>query len=114
MVSVRFTNVHDVLVEIPPDKRAAEQGPVSRTTLEEHPSGAKARIISWAFSARLKSCPDTERIDETRSTTSKLGFGSASPRLHPGSQYAAAYRKQDKEKTTPHQTRSLKAGVPFR
>jgi hypothetical protein len=39
-------------------KQAAEKGPNWGRFSEEHPAGAKALLILWALSARLKSCPD--------------------------------------------------------
>jgi ribonuclease R len=39
---------------------AAKQGRIQGETPEKHPSGAKAQIDSSAFTARLKSCPDTD------------------------------------------------------
>jgi hypothetical protein len=38
---------------------------------KSYPSGAKARIDFATFAARLKSCPDTKRIYETRYKTTK-------------------------------------------
>ena len=32
----------------------------------EHPAGAEAQVVFQALSARLKSCPDTKRVYETR------------------------------------------------
>jgi len=38
-------------------------------TPEKHPSGPKGRVNFAAFTARLKSCPDTKQTVETRSTS---------------------------------------------
>jgi hypothetical protein len=41
----------------------------SQARLEKNPSGAKARDCFVAFTARLKSCPDTKRPFETASAS---------------------------------------------
>jgi hypothetical protein len=39
---------------------------------EKHPSGAKALLIPWALSARLKSCPDTYGLLSSFSAACKV------------------------------------------
>jgi hypothetical protein len=46
-----------------PPKQAAEKVPALDQNRWQVPAGAKARLILWALSARLKSCPVTKPIE---------------------------------------------------
>jgi hypothetical protein len=43
-------------------EQAAEKGLFPSESYEEKPAEAKAQLILWALSARLKSCPDASGI----------------------------------------------------